>query len=300
VLGRPVQFVDDDPEADGEAQQQLIAAARSAGFRHIEPQLEPIAAALAYERSVRSEELALVADIGGGTSDFSIVRVSPERARKADRRDDILGSSGVHVGGTDFDRLLSMATLMPYLGLRSKLTIKGMDAPSWYFADLATWHRINFLYDPKVIAEIRTVRRDSAEPVKIDRLLRVIEQRMGHEMLGRIETAKIALGTEEAATLPLAGITRGMALRIERRRLEAAIAESLERIEGRIGEVLQLAGLEAAAIRTVFLTGGSCGLPAVRAAITSAVPGAQIVAGDAFGSVATGLAIDADRRFGRS
>ena len=136
-----------------------------------------------YERTVNAEEIALVADIGGGTSDFSIVRVSPERATKADRRGDILGCSGVHVGGTDFDRLLSMDSLMPHLGLRSRLKREGMDAPSWYFADLATWHRVNFLYEPKVIAEIKTVRRDSAEPEKIERLLRVVEKRLGHELL---------------------------------------------------------------------------------------------------------------------
>ena len=297
VLGRPVYFVDDDTAADSAAQDQLAEAARAAGFETVEFQLEPIAAALHYESSVVAEEIALVADIGGGTSDFSIVRVSPKLSNKADRRSDILACSGVHIGGTDFDRLLSMATLMPFLGLRSKLKMKGMDAPSWYFADLATWHRINFLYDPKVIAEIKTVLRDSAEPVKIERLLRVLDQRLGHEMLGRIEEAKIAVGAEAMAPLSLAGVARGLALRVERRRFEAAIAECLERIETRIGDVVRQAGLRPEDITSVFTTGGSCGVPAVRAAIERAVPSARVVTGDAFGSVATGLALDAERRF---
>ena len=299
VIGRPAYFVDDDPVADRAAQAQLADAARAAGFETVEFQFEPIAAALHYESSVRSEEIALVADIGGGTSDFSVVRVSPKLAAKADRRSDILGTSGVHIGGTDFDRWLSLATLMPLLGLRSRLKMKGMDAPSWYFADLATWHRINFLYDNKVMTEIRTVRRDSAEPEKIERLLLALERRMGHDLLGRIEQAKIDLSSQTVARVSLADIAEDLELEIKRRRLVLAIGDGLEKIEGRVREVLRLAGLDAAAIGTVFLTGGSSGVPAVRAAVTKAVPGANVVTGDAFGSVATGLAIDAERRFGR-
>jgi hypothetical chaperone protein len=300
VIGRPAFFVDDDPEADARAQDQLADAARAAGFRTVLFQLEPIAAALHYESSVAGEEIALVADIGGGTSDFSLVRVSPAAARKPDRRGDILGSNGVHIGGTDFDRLLSMASLMPHLGLRSRLKMKGMNAPSWYFSDLATWHRINFLYDAKVVAEIRSVLRDSAEPEKIERLLRVVEARKGHELLNRIEIAKIELSDAEEARVPLAAIAKGLAMKVRRARLETAIAESISRIETCIHELLRLAGIDAADVGTVFLTGGSSGVPAVRAAILGAVPEAKVVAGDAFGSVATGLALDAERRFGPS
>src|SRR5215470_7642739 len=183
VLGRPAFFVDDDPAADAAAERQLEAAAQAAGFEQVAFQFEPIAAALDYEQRVNAEEIALVADIGGGTSDFSVVRVSPERARAGDRRRDILGCTGVHVGGTDFDRQLALARVMPTFGLRSPLRRKGLDAPSWYFSDIATWHRISFLYDPKVLTEIRGVLRDSAEPEKIARLLRVLEQRKGHELL---------------------------------------------------------------------------------------------------------------------
>lgn len=300
VVGRPAFFVDDDSDADRLAETQLAAAARAAGFASVEFQFEPIAAALHYEQGVRAEEIALVADIGGGTSDFSIVRVSPTLARKTDRRGDILGYNGVHIGGTDFDRLLSLATLMPFLGLRSKLKDKGLDAPSWYFSDLATWHRINRLYDGKVMTEIRGVRRDSAEPEKIERLLSVLEQRKGHDLLGRIESAKIALSDGAATRVPFTDLAERLALDIKRPRFEKAIARELDRIETRVRDVLHLAGLKADAVRTLFLTGGSSGVPAVRAAILKAVPRAQVVQGDAFGSVATGLALDAERRFGPS
>jgi hypothetical chaperone protein len=295
VLGRPAFFVDDNPEADALAQRQLEAAARVAGFETIAFQFEPIAAALDYEQSVRTEEIALVADIGGGTSDFSVVRVSPARARASDRRNDILGFTGVHIGGTDFDRLLALATVMPELGLRSRLRRKGLDAPAWYFVDLATWHRIGSLYDPKVLAEIRGVLRDSAEPEKIERLLRVLEHRQGHELLAAVEAAKIELSQARRATLALDDI--GLALTITRPQLDKAVADSLQRIRARIGDVLRLADLSQGQVSAVFLTGGATRMPSVRDTIAAAVPNARLIAGDAFGSVATGLALDAARRF---
>jgi hypothetical chaperone protein len=297
VLGRPAFFVDDDPEADAKAQRQLEAAARAAGFTEIAFQFEPIAAALDYEQSVKTEEIALVADIGGGTSDFSVVRVSPERARSSDRRDDILGFTGVHIGGTDFDRLLAMASVMPQLGLRSPLLRKGLDAPSWYFSDLATWHRINFLYEQKVLSQVRGVLRDSAEPEKIGRLLRVLEERKGHELLAGVETAKIELSHADLAKLDLEDSVPGISLKIARTELEAAVAESLARIRSRIADVLRMAGLTEKSVSAVFLTGGATRMPSVRTAIAAAVPTARLIAGDAFGSVATGLALDAARRF---
>ncbi len=299
VMGRPAYFVDDDAQADARAQAQLHEAARKAGFTHIEFQLEPIAAALDYEQSVTKEELALVIDIGGGTSDFSLVRVSPERARKADRKSDILACAGVHVGGTDFDRLLSVATVMPYLGLNSRLKTKNMNPPSWYYQDLATWQRINFLYDGKVTTEIKGVRRDSAEPEKIDRLLRVIELRLGHALLGQIEDTKIALSTQLKAALASAAFDDGKVLDVTRAQFEKAVSAAMARVAAKVRDTIALAGLKADAVETVFVTGGSAAIPMLRRMISQELPGARIIEGDAFGSVATGLAIEAHRRFGR-
>jgi hypothetical chaperone protein len=298
VLGRPAFFVDDDPAADAAAQSQLESAARAAGFEHIAFQFEPIAAALDYEQSVEAEEIALVADIGGGTSDFSVVRVSPERARSSDRRQDILGFTGVHIGGTDFDRQLAVTSVMPELGLHSRLRRKGLHAPAWYFFDLATWHRIGFLYDAKVLREVRGVLRDSAEPKKIERLLGVLEQRKGHELLAAVEAAKIELSHSVHVTLRLDDSVGDIVREIARAELEAAVADNLQRVKSRVGDVLRIAGLTADAVSTVFLTGGATRMPSVRKAIAAAVPGARLSAGDAFGSVATGLALDAARRFG--
>jgi len=298
VLGRPVFFVDDNPPADLKAQEQLEAAARAAGFEAVAFQLEPIAAALDYEQTTTREEIALVADIGGGTSDFSLVRVGPNLKNKSDRRDDVLGCNGVRVGGTDFDRQLSLATLMPFLGRHSRLKTKGLETPSWYYADLGTWHRINALYERKVVTEIRGLLRDATEPEKIERLLAVLELRKGHDLLGRVEGAKIALSDDAETAIDLADVVETLHLPVSREQLEEAIDDGLLRIESRIRTLLQDAGVSAANVGTVFITGGSSGIPAVRDAITSGLAGARVIAGDAFGSVATGLALDAARRFG--
>jgi hypothetical chaperone protein len=186
---------------------------------------------------------------------------------------------------------------MPALGLRSPLRRKGLDAPLWYFHDLATWHRINFLYDPKVLSQVRGVLRDSAEPEKIARLLRVLAQRKGHELLAGVEAARIKLSHADLATLNLDDSVADLSLEITRAELEAAVADSLQRIRTRIDDVLRMAGLTPDAVSAVFLTGGVTRMPSVRKSIAAAVPAARVIEGDAFGSVATGLALDAARRF---
>src|ERR1700710_1522298 len=146
VHGRPVHFVDNAPDSDRKAEETLRVIARGIGFDQVTFQFEPIAAALEYERQIGSEEVALIADIGGGTSDFSIVRLGPERHGKADRAADILANDGVRIGGTDFDRLLSLGAVMPLFGFGSPMKRPGLDVPSRYFHDLATWSSINRLY----------------------------------------------------------------------------------------------------------------------------------------------------------
>jgi hypothetical chaperone protein len=298
VLGRPAFFVDDDPKADRRAQRQLESAAASAGFKDIAFQYEPIAAALHYEASVGREEIALVADVGGGTSDFSVVRVSPQRRLAADRKADILSCSGVHIGGTDFDRLLSLARLMPLLGFRTGMKTKTMEVPSWYYHDLSTWHRVNVLYDHKVLPDMRRVRREAVEPDKVDRLIDVVKLRKGHELLGRVEDAKIALSAQDHAGLELADVSIGLTFEIGVAEFEDAIGSALAKVIDKAREAVELAGLKDSDIDTVFLTGGSSGIPSFKAALAATVPDARMVEGDAFGSVAAGLALDAERKFG--
>lgn len=298
VMGRPVHFVDNNEEGDREAESQLRFAAELAGFEAIEFQFEPIAAALDYEQRVTREQLAFVVDIGGGTSDFSIVRVSPERRGRTDRKSDILGASGVRVGGTDFDKYIDLRTVMPHLGFGSKLAKQNMEPPVWWFHDLATWQQINVMYDAKVATDIRRVKRDALEPEKFDRLLGVIEGRKGHALLAAVEEAKIALSEGDRTVLSNLGLDAVGDVELTRRQLEAAIGGSVERVVARLNGTLAAAGVTAEKIDAVFLTGGSSKVPLVRAEVQAVFPGATIIEGDAFGSVATGLTIDAHNRFG--
>jgi hypothetical chaperone protein len=298
VMGRPVFFVDENPEADKSAEDQLRRAAQQAGFKHVEFQFEPIAAALDYERHVGAEELALVVDIGGGTSDFSIVRVSPHRRGKPDRKSDILAYSGVHIGGTDFDRRLELDAVLPDLGLGAKLRHKNMETPSWWYQDLATWQRINFLYDPKIFAEMRQVRRDMFEPEKLDRLLEVLERRRGHALLTAVEEAKIQLSSANVVAMDLQKLAGIEPLDITREQFEHAIADQIRKIHTTIISMLSQSNVAADAIGSVFLTGGSSRIPLLLATLRQVFANARIVEGDAFGSVATGLALEAHNCFG--
>ena len=204
VHGRPVRFVDDDDKADARAQDQLEAIARRVGFRDVAFVYEPIAAAHHYEQTVESEELVLIADIGGGTSDFSIVRVGPQHRGRTDRRRDVLANAGVHVGGTDFDTALSLAAVMPLLGLGTGLVEKNLPMPNALYHELAAWPTINFAYTYRNEREVAELAARAAEPEKVERLLAVLRRRLGHRLAFAVEDAKIALSAEERAIVPFA------------------------------------------------------------------------------------------------
>jgi hypothetical chaperone protein len=302
VLGRPVHFVDDNPAADRAARDALEEIARAQGFSEVEFQYEPIAAALAYEQTVEREQYALIADIGGGTSDFSIVRVSPEGRARADRGQDVLANKGVHIGGTDIDRLLSLRAVMPLLGLNSErhgdFGAKILPVANAFFVDLATWHRINLLYTPKVARELQSMLRHSLSPELIERLIAVVESRRGHSIALGVEAAKIALSTRPGAAIDLTDVERGFVVEANRDILQAAIADRLGALGRTLDETLLAAGLPGDRIDAVFLTGGSTAIPAVRTVVTAQTPRARIVEGDLFGAVGLGLGLDARRKFG--
>ena len=298
VHGRPVHFVDGDPAGDRRAEDTLREIATSVGFRHVSFQYEPIAAALDYEQGVRQEEIALIADIGGGTSDFSIVRLSPERHARAKRADDILANDGVRIGGTDFDRMLSLGTVMPLMGLGSPMRRGDLAVPNAYFHDLATWSSINRLYNPKTLREIEETRRDAARPELIDRLYGVVEGERGHGLALAVEGAKITASDTGAAEIDLAFVERGLSASVDRASLDAQTGTLASRIAERVGRCLAQAGLGPDRIDALFLTGGSTGLPHVRAGLTACLPRARVVEGDTFGSVGIGLTVEAARRVG--
>lgn len=297
VFGRPVYFVDDDTVADRKAEATLEAIARASGFREVCFQYEPIAAAYHYERQIEREELVLVADIGGGTTDFSLIRLSPQRARSADRREDLLANGGVHIGGTNFDRQLSLAGVMPLLGYRSRLK-RGLDMPSSHYMNLATWHTINQVYSRRTWAEMQELYLDSQAPEAMDRLLKLIRERAGHWLAIQVEAAKIALSVEESVSLHLNRLSLDLRHTLTRLEFEQASAQLVERIGTTLSTLLANAGVSCERVDTVFFTGGASGVPMVRERIAALLPQARRIEGDLFGSIGAGLAVEAHRRFG--
>lgn len=297
VLGRPVYFVDDDPAADRTAETTLAEIARTIGFKEVSFQYEPIAAAFHYETGIHREELVLVADIGGGTSDFSLVRLSPQRATLPDRRADLLANGGVHIGGTDFDRLFSLASVMPLFGFRSLLKNQ-REMPSRVYYDLATWHSINAAYTYRVLTEQKRFSLDAQEPEKMARLLTLIEKRAGHWLANAVEQAKIALSDQESTTLVLDHIEPDLRRQLTRDEFDAATTGLVGKIEAKLAALLRDAGVAPERIDTIFFTGGASGMPHLRRRLAALLPQACPVEGDLFGSIGAGLAIEAAQRYG--
>ncbi|ABR89330.1 heat shock protein (Hsp70/DnaK family) [Janthinobacterium sp. Marseille] len=297
VMGRPVYFVDGNEEADILAEDTLYEIAQSVGFKDIDFQYEPIAAAFDYESQIDKEELVLIADIGGGTSDFSLVRLSPERAKKVDRRDDILATGGIHIGGTDFDKYLSLTSIMPLLGLGSRLN-NNTEVPSSYYFNLATWHTINLAYTQKAWLQIKDIYRDARDKTKLDSLLHLIENRSGHWLALKAEEGKIALSSALETELLLDRIAPSTTLTLRRDEFDNAIDKMVSSVEGTVANLLKDAGIAAEDVDTVVFTGGSSGVQLLREKISSLLPDARRVEGDLFGSIGAGLALDAVRKFG--
>ena len=289
VHGRPVRFVDDDDAADARAQAVLEGVAKQVGFRDVAFVYEPIAAAHHYEQTVQGEELALIADIGGGTSDFSIIRVGPQHRDRADRTGDVLATAGVRVGGTDFDTALNLAAVMPLLGMGTQLVKKNLPMPNALYHELAAWPTINFAYTYRNERELAELVSLAREPEKVERLLTVVRERLGHRVAFAVEDAKIALSAEERAIVSLMFLEADLSVDATRTEFDHAIETRTERLYRSASECIAAAGLKAAAIDAIFLTGGSSRVPAVRAAIGRAAPSARLASGSDLLSVASGL-----------
>lgn len=297
VHGRPVRFVEGDDALDRKAEETLANLARQAGYNEVSFLYEPVAAAAQYEESSNREELIMVADIGGGTSDFSIVRIGPGRRARPDRKDDILANTGVRVGGTDFDRHLSMKSVMPLLGLGTELLAKQLPMPKSTFADLAWWPTINLCYTPRILRDAREVHRQAIEPDKTERLVTVLQKQLGHRMAFAVEAGKIELTDQDVATIPLSFVEASLHAKAERQDFNDAISNEILRLRMSIWNCLALAGVDSANIDTVFMTGGSSRVPAIEALLREELPDANIRRGDDFLSVALGLTLEAQSRY---
>ena len=288
VLGRPVHFVDDDAKRDALAQATLGRAAKAAGFKNVTFQFEPVAAALDYERRIQAETTALVVDIGGGTSDFTVTRLGPARRNTLNRAKDVLATTGIHIAGTDFDRLISLDRVMPLLGY-GHVGPSGREVPSGVFFDLSTWHLIHHAYARKSVHHAQELWTDYTDLALHKRLMRVLNEHHGHRLLAHVEAAKIACSVSNADTaIDVACIGDHLQAQLSPAALEQALHAQLEKIVACAQQCVSDSGL--ASVDAVYLTGGSSALRPLMDALQRVFPAASMVQGDLFGGVAAGLA----------
>lgn len=299
VMGRPVHFVDNDPDADVRAQAELQLIAQRIGFKYIDFQFEPIAAAFAHEARLSGEKLAIVADLGGGTSDFTVIKLSNKYINKPDRASDILANTGVRVGGNDFDKELSLTAIMPEIGYRTTYGEKNLEVPLKPFHDLAEWSKVNFLYTPKTIMQVRQLLHQSHDKKRYKRLLKVLEDETGHTLLAAAEGAKIALSDQDEYRTLLDFIEDGFFVPIQRTLFEASIEGEVEKISASARQCLQEAGVKPEAIDLVILTGGSTEVHSIQAEFKRLFPNAAIADENKLSSVGLGLAYDSQYKFGK-
>lgn len=294
VFGRPVKFAGAENDEDEKfALDRLKAAAEMAGFKHITFEFEPIAAAYEYERQLSRDELVLIGDFGGGTSDFTLIRLGPTRARQNDRHGDILGTNGVPVAGDAFDGKIMRHVVAPQLGLGSRFRSLGkeMTVPAWIYNKLESWHHISFLKEAKTLRVIRDVMAQADEPEKLEALLHVITNDLGYNLHKAVERTKIALSEREAAKF----IYRDSHVEIEqdvtRAQFDSWIDNEVAKISACIDELLSNCNASPRDVDSVFLTGGSSFVPKVRRLFEEKFGRDRLRGGEELTSVAKGLAL---------
>ncbi len=308
TVGRPVRFVGADSEEEGDlAVSRLREAFIAAGFEQVEFELEPVAAAFAYEATLDHDELILIGDFGGGTSDFSLLRVGPEVRRRGRRPEDLLGSTGVGLAGDAFDARIIRKLVSPALGSNSEARSlnKILPAvPAWIYANLEHWHYLSFLRTNNVREILKSARIRALEPEKIEALIAIIEGDLGYQLHQAVQKAKFDLSQREYTEFAFRDAGAGastidLRIPVSRTQFESWIVEDLTAIEHSVDALLKSTGVEPREVDRVFLTGGSSFVPAVRRIFTSRFGNQRIRGGDEFTSVAKGLALCAAESLGQ-
>ena len=275
---------------------RLRAAFALAGFEHVDFEMEPVAAAYTYESTLDHDELILIGDFGGGTSDFSLLRVGPEVRRRGRTPEDLLGNSGVGLAGDAFDARIIRKLVSPALGSDSEARSlnKLLPAvPAWIYANLERWHYLSFLRTNNVREILRSARIRALEPEKIEALIAIVDEDLGYQLHQAVQELKFALSRAEDAEFRFRGAGMDLRIPVTRAKFETWISEELGAIEGAVDALLQSSGIEASAVDRVFLTGGSSFVPAVRRIFESRFGANRIRGGNEFTSVAHGLALRA-------
>jgi hypothetical chaperone protein len=293
VVGRPIRYTNANTDEDNNfALERLKRALEQAGLGDIVFEYEPVAAAYFYESRLDHDELILIGDFGGGTSDFSLIHVGPKARRSHDRRR-ILGTEGVALAGDAFDARIVRNLVSPKLGRGSEYRSqeKILPMPEWVYSDLERWHYLSFLKSNDTLQMLRSIRSQSFEPERIAALLHLIENDLGFNLHQAVQGLKVALSSEPEGTFCFEDHAVHMVGKVKRNRFENWIEEDLQKIRGCIERLLEATGIREPDVDRVFLTGGSSLTPAVRRIFEERFGDQKISSGSEFTSVAKGLAL---------
>ncbi len=297
VMGRPARF-SIDPKADAFAEERLKKAAELAGFTQVSFLIEPIAAALAYEATLNRDELVLVADFGAGTSDLTLMWLGPTRRVKAERRGDVVASSGVYVGGDRFDAAIMKHKLLPYFGQGSTYEVgfKRMPIPTYVLSRLLSWNEMSLIREKSTRELIDQMLKTSDSKDAIAALHDLVMYNLGYRLYRAIELAKVELSTKQKATVVFSDERVHIEEQVTRAEFDRFCAPLIDELEVCTDELLARAPQELR-IDSVFLTGGSSQIPAVRALFARKFGEDRLRTADAFTSVVEGLGRASDLAF---
>ncbi|HEY4180726.1 MAG TPA: Hsp70 family protein [Kofleriaceae bacterium] len=295
VVGRPVRYWGaEDAEDDARAIERMQSALGKAGFEEVHFEFEPVGAAARYAARLDHQELIVVADFGGGTTDFSVIKVGGKEAGT------VLATGGIGISGDAFDARIIDAVVAPALGRGTRYTVDAFSGdapvPAWLYGHLRRWHYLSFLKEEQTLRLLDRVQSGALEPKKIEKLIRVVDEDLGLVLHRAVEGAKVRLSSSDEERVKIEAID--LDLPVARAGFESWLAEDLEAIGKVLDEVLVKAGVTGSQIDRVFATGGSSLVPAVRNALAHRFGAEKLVGGEELTSVAWGLAARARQIWG--
>jgi len=293
IIGRPVYFDDDSAQKDTLAQTRLKKAAENAGFNEVRFQFEPIGAAFAYEKTIGKKENVLVADLGGGTTDFTYLVLDPAKVGSKDRKNDMMASGGIYIGGDTFDSAFMWDRGTPYFGkntLYEATPGKVLTVPISLFANICSWDKMNFFNGLRIQKDLEDYYYYSKKDRKFKNLLTLVDNNLGYSVFQAIEKTKIELSDEPASTFAYSNMEIEINEEISIAQYNALIDKDIKKISAYLDEFMLKNNIEATAIDSLFLTGGSSLVGAVQNLFRTKFPHIPLNSGDNFTSVAQGLA----------
>ncbi|GAA4201682.1 Hsp70 family protein [Pedobacter jeongneungensis] len=293
IIGRPVFFDDDNTMKDTLAQTRLKKAAESAGFTEVRFQFEPIGAAFAYEKTIKKKERVLVADLGGGTTDFTYLILDPDKVGSKDRKKDMIASGGIYIGGDSLDSAFMWDKGTPYFGKNTMYEAtpgKVLNVPKSLFANICTWDKMNFFNGLKIQKEIEEYYYYSKNDSKFKNLITLIENNLGYSLFRSIEKTKIELSDQPVSTFAYNNMEIEIDENISLEQYNSIIEKDINRIDAYLDQFMETYKINPQDIDCLFLTGGTSMVSAVQNLFKNKFPHIPLNSGDNFKSVAKGLA----------